>query len=75
MKIEVMPNVDYTPELMLHKSLEETDVESAIVLMYKKDGTIHLSHSHMDLSRLVFMARSLQVYVDDVVAERREPLT
>lgn len=73
MTIEVMPNVEYTPDLILHKSLEDPDTESVIVLMHKKDGTVRSSWSQMELSRLVFMARSLQVYVDDVVAGRREP--
>lgn len=73
MKIEVMPNVEYSPDLVLHKSLEETDIESVIVLMYKRDGTASSSWSHMELSRLVFMARHLQVRVDDVLAGRQRP--
>lgn len=73
MKIEILPNVTYSPELVLHSSLEHQDTESVVVLMYKKDNTVHASWSHMDMSRLVFMARHLQICVDDVLAGRREP--
>lgn len=68
-KIKRLPGTDVAPETILAEAMESVEnIQSVLVAMHKKDGSVDVQWSSMRIDALCFIEREIKNEIDKVFA-------